>query len=262
MLLSMSNLQHRIHRLSPLSVLLLVLATGLSSRGAEPAADPAAAIDIDVRASVDERWSGIHKGGAIEHGKIYGIASIKEVPATSKLLKPVNEARLVQELRAQLNAWGFTEITPKQKPDVVLTVLYGRGWLRNPYLKGTILNEDSDIVPVATILLPDQAMRQREAGYEAKVQAAQQEKLFIRVTAWKYPEAPQEKPSELWKTTMVVDDPDHRDLNQVTMQMLAAGADYFDRVIKDGEVRVNSATPPGRVIVGPTKILETVPKDK
>jgi hypothetical protein len=105
-------------------------------------------------------------------------------------------------------------------------------------------------------------MRQREAGYEAKVQAAQQEKLFIRVTAWKYPEIPKEKPAELWKTTMVVDDPDHRDLNQITRQMLAAGADYFDRTIKDGEVRVNSATPPGRVILGPTKILETAPKDK
>lgn len=239
-----------------------MLATGLNSRGAEPAVDLATAIDIDVRANVDERWSGIHKGGAIEHGKVYGIASIKEVPSASKLLKQVDEARLVQELRSQLNARGFTEITPQQKPDVVLTVLYGRGWLRNPYLKGTILDEDSEAVPVATILLPDQAMRQRETGYEAKVQAAQQEKLFIRVTAWKYPEIPKEKPAELWKTTMVVDDPDHRDLNQITRQMLAAGADYFDRTIKDGEVRVNSATPPGRVILGPTKILETAPKDK
>ena len=260
--MSMQHLSLRFHRWRALPALVLGLATGLNSRGAEPAVDSAAAIDIDVRASVDERWSGIHKRGAIEHGKVYGIASIKEVPAVSKLLKPVNEARLVQELRAQLNARGFTEIIPNQKPDVVLTVLYGRGWLRNPYLKGTILDEDSDVAPVATILLPDQVLRQREAGYEAKVQAAQQEKLFIRVTAWKYPETPKEKPAELWKTTMVIDDPDHRDLNQVTRQMLAAGADYFDRAIKDGEVRVNSATLPGRVILGPTRILETVPKDK
>lgn len=61
---------------------------------------------------------------------------------------------------------------------------------------------------------------------------------------------------------MLVDDPDHRDLNDVTKEMLAAGAEYFDRIIKDGEVQVNSASPPGRVMLGPMKIIETIPKDK
>ena len=122
-----------------------------------------------------------------------------------------------------------------------------------------MMDEDSDIVPVSTIVLPDQAMRQREFGYEAKLQAAQEEKLFIRITAWKYPDTPQEKPADLWMTTMVADDPAHRDLNQVTKQMLVAGAGYFDQQVKDGEVVINSAAPPGRVILAPLEILETTP---
>lgn len=61
------------HRVLPA---LLLLATHLLLRGAEPASAPAPAFDIGVRSSVDERWKGFHKGGAIEHGKVYGIVSI------------------------------------------------------------------------------------------------------------------------------------------------------------------------------------------
>ena len=237
----------------------LFLTGSQNSRGGEPVPG----IDIGVRSSVDERWHGFHKDGAIEHGKIYALVAIKESPSAQKLVAPVDEAQLVQLLRTELNQRGFTEVTaPTQKPDVVLTVLYGRGFLRNPYLKGTILDEDSDIVPVATIILPDQAMRQREPGYEAKLQAAQQEKLFIRVTAWKYPETKGEKPAEQWKTTMVVDDPAHRDLNGVAREMLVAGAGYFDRQIKEEEVKINSGVPQGKVTIAPFKVLETVPTDK
>jgi hypothetical protein len=174
----------------------------------------------------------------------------------------VNKARLVQLLRTELHARGFTEITATQRPDVVLTVLYGRGWLRNPYLKGAMMDEVSDSIPTSTIVQPEQALRQREPGYETKVQDAQQEKLFIRVTAWKYPETPQEKPANLWKTTMVVDDPANRDLNQVLREMLMAGGAYFDRQIDTEEIRINSETPEGRVILAPMKILETDVKQK
>lgn len=226
------------------------------------AGEPAPALNIDVRSEVDQRWHGVHKDGAIEHGKIYALAAINEVPSAEKLVKPVRKARLVELLRAELAARGFTEITAGQRPDVVLTVLYGRGWLRNPYLKGAMLDEVSDSVPTSTILLPDQALRQREFGFESKVQDAQQEKLFIRVTAWKYPETPQEKPADLWKTTMVVDDPANRDMNLVLREMLAAGGAYFDRQIDAEEIRINSGTPEGRVILGPMKIIETDVKKK
>ena len=210
-----------------------------------------------MSSEVDQRWHGVHKDDAIAHGKIYALAAINEVPSAEKLVKPVNKARLAQLLRAELAARGYAEITAAQRPDVVLTVLYGRGWLRNPYLKGAMLDEVSDNVPTSTIVMPSQALRQCEFGYESKVQDAQQEKLFIRVTAWKYPETPGEKPATLWKTTMVDDDPANRDLHELSREMLAAGADYFDREIEAEEIRINSETPEGRVILAPLKILET-----
>jgi len=245
-----------------LACLMLGLAVAPPRLGADATINPSEDIDIGVRSTVDERWEGVHKHGAIEHGKVYGIASIKEVPAVSNLVQPVNEAMLLQHLREELNRRGFSEMSESQKPDIVLTVLYGRGWLRNPYLKGMILNEESEMVPVASSITPDVAFRLREPGFEAKLQAAQHEKLFIRVSAWKYPSQPGEKPSEYWKTTMVVDDPDHRDLNRVMKSMLVAGAEYFDRIIRDEEVRINSATPKGRVILGPTKVIESDPKQR
>ena len=230
--------------------------------GALRAGESALPLNIDVRSEVDQRWHGLHKDGAIAHGKIYALAAINEVPSAEKLVKPVSKARLAQLLRAELAARGYTEITSAQRPDVVLTVLYGRGWLRNPYLKGAMQDEVSDSVPTSTIMLPGQALRQREFGFESKVQDAQQEKLFIRVTAWKYPETPQEKPANLWKTTMVVDDPANRDMNLVLREMLAAGADYFDRTMKREQVTVNPADRKGQVTLGPLEIIETVPKGK
>jgi len=238
---------------------LLLLFTAARSLQAD---EPAAALNIDVRSEVDQRWHGIHKDGAIAHGKIYALASIKEAPAVEKLVRPVDEAKLLQLLRAELNRRGFTEVTAGQKPEVVLTVLYGRGWLRNPYLKGLVVDEMTDAVTTVSIVLPEHFIRLRQPGYESKLQAAQNEKLFIRVTAWKYPETPKEKPADLWKTTMVIDDPDHRDLNQVLREMLAAGSGYFDHQIDEEEIRINSATKEGRVILAPMEILETDVKKK
>lgn len=226
------------------------------------AVEPGDTLNIDVRSEVDQRWHGIHKDGAIEHGKVYAIAAIKEAPAAEPMVKPLDEARLLELLRAQLNAHGFTEVTAGQKPEIVLTILYGRGWLRNPYLKGLILDEVSGDIPSLSIVTPDQLIRARSPGYESKLQAAQNEKLFIRVSAWKYPETKEEKPVNFWKTTMVIDDPDHRDLNTVTRELLAAGVRYFDRQIDEPEVRINSATKEGRVILAPLKVLESDVKKK
>jgi hypothetical protein len=216
----------------------------------------APSIDIAVRSSVDERWEGFRKLGAIEHGRVYAIISVKETPSVQKLLAPVNEARIALQLREALAARGFSEIVAGQRPDILLTILYGRGFLKNPYLKGAVVDELTGDIPVATITDPDQILRQRQAGYEAKLQGAQLEKLFIRVSAWKYPESPEEKPASIWTTTMVVDSPETRDLNQFTGKMLAAGAEYFDRATKGEEVRVNSAGPKGSVTLGPLKVLE------
>jgi hypothetical protein len=238
--------------------LLLLIFAGKSPGGDETAP----AVKIAVRSHVDERWKGFRKLGTIEHGKIYAIISIKETPSAQKLVAPVSEGRLVRQLREVLAARGFTEIVAGQRPDILLTVLYGRGFLKNPYLKGAMVDELSWDVPVSTITDPDQALRQRQAGYEAKLQGAQLEKLFIRVAAWKYPESPDEKPANLWATTMVVDSPDRRDLNQFTAAMLAAGAEYFDRPMKEEEVRMDSAAPTGSVTLGPLKVVEEEVKDE
>lgn len=226
-----------------------------------------AEVEIGVRSSVDQRWQGVHKGGPIEHGKVYLIVSLKQAPAARKLVQPVDEAGLLARLRQTLNIHGFRESTAGETPDVVLTLLYGRGHLRNPYLANIDGDITSDsLVPTAgeslwAASVDPRLYDKRQWGYyEHKLLAAQKEKLFIRVTAWKFPGDRKENPAELWKTTMVVDEPDRHDLNELYPKMLAAGVPFFDRHLKQEEVKI--ATPPkqGTVKLGPLKVLdESVP---
>jgi hypothetical protein len=200
----------------------------------------------------------VRKLGAEAHGKLYLLAAVKEVPSAEKILRPLDKAALVAQLRQELAGQGFREITATEKPEVVLTVTYGRGFLRNPYLSGAQVDElTPGGPPTSTIVTAKQAARQREAGYEAKVQKAQQEKLYIAVTAWQYPETKGEKPHQFWRTVMVVDNPDGRDLNQAMPAMLAAGVRYFDQDIKDDQVTINSTMPVGTVKLAPLEVLET-----
>jgi hypothetical protein len=251
---------------NPLSLRRLVPLAFLVGCGVVPAAEPEhatapAAVQVGVRSHVDERWQGIRKGGPIEHGKVYLVASLKGAPSESKLVRPVDEAGLLAKLRQTLDSHGFRETTPADTPDVVLTVLYGRGYLRNPYLA----NIDGDINSVglapttleslrAAMIDPSLYGKRSWGTYEHKVQAAQKEKLFIRVTAWKFPGDRKEKPAELWKTTMVVDEPDRHDLNELYPHMLAAGAQFFDQPMKEEEVIVSRE---GRVNLAPLIILES-----
>ena len=55
---------------------------------------------------------------------------------------------------------------------------------------------------------------------------------------------------------MYIDDPDHRDFNQVASQLLAAGANYFDRETKEPEVNFTKPLPEGHVKVGSPRVLE------
>jgi hypothetical protein len=59
---------------------------------------------------------------------------------------------------------------------------------------------------------------------------------------------------------MVVDDPDHRDLNKIAATMLEAGAPFFDRQIKDREADIYKPLPNGRVNVGTPTVVP--PKTK
>lgn len=218
--------------------------------------DEGVPLDIDVRSSVDQRWQGFRKGGAIAHGKRYLLASVKAAAGAAPLIRPVNEGELLRLLRSELARHDFREITKEQTPEIVLTVNYGRGFLRNPHLEDAMLDDATTGVPTATITSPKQAMRQRGFNAEARLQKAQFEKLYLAVTAWKYPEARGEKPHFFWRTVMAVGNPDGRDLNLALPAMLAAGAGYFDREIKDPEVTINSTLPTGTVKLGPLDVIE------
>lgn len=107
---------------------------------------------------------------------------------------------------------------------------------------------------------PQQLWEEKSAGYQAKLQKASYEKLYLRVTAWAYPIGEKARPKMLWKTIMVVDDPDHRDLNAIAQKMLEAGAPYFDRDITDPEVEIIKTLPTGHVNVGGPEVVD--PKSK
>jgi hypothetical protein len=247
-----------LRRFAPLA---LLLGTGFI-QAAEPNDKAVVAeVKIGVRSHVDERWQGFRKGGPIEHGKVYLIASLKEAPANPPLVRPVDEAGLLAQLRQTLDSRGFREALAGDTPDVVLTLLYGRGYVRNPYLANIDGDINSDgLAPTpfeslhAASIDPSLYGKRSWGSYEHKVHAAQKEKLFIRVTAWKFPGDRKEKPAELWKTTMVVDEPDRLDLNDLYPRMLAAGAHFFDRPMKEEEVTVSRE---GRVDLGPMIILES-----
>jgi hypothetical protein len=237
----------------------LVLAVCVLSLRAAPPAPSAGGVplDIGVRSTVEAKWVGGRKFAPVVHGKIYLLAAATEGPSAEKIIKPVDRAALAAQLRQELSRHGFREITAREIPDVVLTVTYGRGYLRNPYLADAMLDEVTTGVPTATITSPQQAMRQREFNAEEKLQRAQFEKLFVAVTAWQYPAGPGAKPNQLWRTVMVVDNPAGRDLNLALPAMLAAGAGWFGRDSKEGEVTVQSTMPSGTVKLGPLEVLAT-----
>ena len=152
---------------------------------------------------------------------------------------------------------------------------YGRGELANPYTQdqgevggnGTSIQVnvngggDGGNAPMQTIngAFAQQLMDDKSPGHEAKLQKASFEKLYLRVTAFSYP-GKGEKPRMLWKSVMVVDDPDHRDLNIVAAKMLEAGAPLFDKQSREKEVEVRKPLPTGRVIFGTPEVVG--PKSK
>jgi len=227
-------------------------------------------LDIDVRSAIDRPFEGWSKAKVKPNGKIYGIAAVTDASGAVPLIRPVNQGEVLKHLRAELDRRGFREIKSDEKPEIVLTVHYGRGFLRNPYLSDVIYNETSD-PPVATIIggIPTQLMRQKEHGFEERLQKANYEKLFIRVTAWAYQEPGDKdkkgrpaKPRYLWKTDMIVDDPANRDLNLFIKEMFAAGAPWFDREMDKEEVTISTDIPEGKVILGPLSFPDDKPGAK
>ena len=148
----------------------------------------------------------------------------------------------------------------------------GRGFLSNPYQEGGGRNETPTAASslgaaggrpigaptVSQVGTPARLFNGLRPGFEPKLQKAKYEKLYIRVSAWRYPTDPKAKTKQLWNTTMVVDDPDYRDINALAAKMLEAGAPFFDHEVKE-EADVYKPLPEGHVKVGAPEIVEPTP---
>lgn len=220
-------------------------------------------LDIDVRSAVDRPFEGWRKAAVKPNGRIYAIVAVSDASGPVKLVRPVDQGEVLRHLRAELDRRDFREIEAGERPEILLTVHYGRGFLRNPFLDDVMFDESSD-PPTATITgMPTQLIRKKEYRFEERLQKANFEKLFIRVTAWEYPDPgakaklPRKvKPRALWKTDMIVDDPANRDLNRFIKEMFAAGGPWFDRAMDKEEVTVSTDIPEGKVIIGPLTFPE------
>ena len=200
----------------------------------------------------------------------YLLASIKQMKTDENLVKPMDAKAIATELKKVLQAQGFRLIGPGEKPEIILTVLYGRGMVLNPFLDPDRLPIGdfrrgmrgppnlSNSIPNTNVLTHDTFV-----GLEAKTQALNYEKLAIQVTAMKYPPPPdpKKKPEILWQTLMYADDPDHRDLNTIMPTLLASGAPYFDRHIdREHEVKISTDLPSGHVNVGTPEVVPDAKK--
>ena len=216
-------------------------------------------LEVDVRTLIKDKPSGKPlPEGKGNHSKIYGILSVQLIPSEQRMVKPVDAHRLLEQVRHELGLRGFQEVTKGSKPEILVTIQYGRSYTRNPYFGDSVPTEDAS-GRGPQFLGMDNApllMRLSEAGVEMKAQRADYEKLCIKVTAWQYPTDRKARAKELWSALMVVDDPDHRDLNEIAAKMLEAGSPYFDRELKGEEVTVTKPLPDGHVNVGAPEVVE------
>jgi hypothetical protein len=225
-------------------------------------------LDIGVRSGIDvdeyhkRKVDVVYAKDISRHASVYLLASVMPHPSIGALVREVNAIAIAKELDRQLQAHGFQAVQPGQNPQIVITVEYGRGWLPNPYsdddvgkVHNNLTNSDKFHPWPISEIFPS-------LSNEMKRQKADEEKLIIQVRAFRFTPNPKEEPPLLWMTTMNVDDPDHRDLNEIYQKLLAAGAPHFDQPIDhDHEVIVVDRVPEGRVEVGPLQIVKD-PKTK
>ena len=236
-------------------------------------ADQEVFMDIGIRSEVLDQPAKLtgksNLQQAAEHGKIFGILAIQPLASEEKLIKPVDANAIMQLLIQELDTHGFQQFEKGKRPEILLSVLYGRGRLVNPYMKDSgpetpgggsaVGGLDADVPTTSITGMPTQLFKEMGTGFVAKAQKAQFEKLFIRVTAWNYPADPKVKPKQLWHTTITVDDPDHRDLNGVAAEMLRQGSQYFGKQIDEPEIDIYAPLPEGHVNVGAPEVVEPPP---
>ena len=189
----------------------------------------------------------------------YTLALVQELPNLDgeKLAVPVDAEVIAVKVAKELDRQGFWRAKPPQKPLFVITVDYGRGTLANPHVAalGDPVDNLSDTAALGTL-----RMHKNYVGLEEKIQRGGQEKLFIRVTAWKYPASPKDKPQRVWRTLMTVDDPEHRDLGVMADVMLSAGGAFFNQATELEGAEITKPLPNGNVRVG--EAVEVAPAKK
>lgn len=200
------------------------------------------------------------------HACLYVLAKVKEVKAEEKLVARVDERALARDVKQALAKQGFVEVKPGEKPQIVIMVNYGRGYLPNPYViddRQRLRNTE-----VTNLSNSDHAGSPTFTSFHRlseKATLADLEKLIIQVIAYKYPPPADPKAPLVmaWRTTMDTDDPDHRDLNLAYPKMLEAGAPYFDRHINLLEdVKVDTTMPEGRVDIGTPEVVKSGSSEK
>jgi hypothetical protein len=240
-------------------ILTAALLATLSAR----AQQDTATMEIGVRSGVDtgedskRRHDPTYAEDITRHANIYLLASVLPHPSIMPLVKPVDAIAIAKDLNRLLVTLGFHPVQADQKPEIVITVEYGRGWLPNPYNDnnfGKVHNNLTDSDPLSAWPLHEIFF---SLSTKVKEESMEEEKLIIQVKAWKYSPDPKQKLKLLWMTTMEVDDPDHRDLNEIYQKLLAAGAPHFDHPIdREHEVVINTAVPEGHVKVGRPEVID------
>ena len=246
-------------KIVPLQILVSVLLLAPAARAQQGSND----VDIAVRSGIDtdeaakRRKDPAYDGDVSQHANHFLLASVSPHPSILPLVKPVDAIAIAKELTRLLVTLGFHAVGPDELPQIVITVEYGRGWLPNPYSddnQGRERNNLTDSDPLSAWPLHEIFF---SLASEMKRQSLDQEKLIIQIKAWRYTPDPKKKPPLLWKTTMFVDDPENRDLNELYQKMLAAGAPHFDRPIaREHEVVINTAMPVGHVNVGTPEVVK------
>ena len=246
------------------------LLAGLMSLGAY-AVGVTENMEVAVRSGIDKTEKGKRDKDAAyaqdqnKRLRRYFLASVKPVNTGENLVKPVNARTIADQLNRVLQQQGFRPIGKDEKPEIVITALYGRGMLINPYLDPDSLpindyrrgirapSNLSDTVPFSPIV-----DHKSFVGLRDKTAALNYEKVAIQVSAFKYPPPadPKAKPLVLWMTTMYSDDADHRDLNAISATLLEKGAPYFDKPIeREKEVKFWTPVPEGKVNVGTPEVV-------
>ena len=238
----------------------LILALLLAS--AVRAQNQGEGLDVNIRSGIDRaeqakrEHDSAYAQDATQRKRLYFLAHIQEEKNGQNLKKPVDATALAQQLNQALAAQGFHAVKPGQVPDIVITVKYGRGVPPNPY---TGFKEPGrpDLSDTGTNGFV--AQHKKYVGLNEKfARVFNQEKLIIEVRAWEYPppKDPKKREKLVWLTTMYVDYPDHRDLNEISAKMLAQGAPYFDHHIdRESEVQIRNLPPEGRVKVGAPEVV-------